>query len=313
MSLLKTNIDFPGKDVNLFIQKVFADTYFHTKFGATILSAIKGKMVYHDIDDSMTLEAYAVCPTTAGGDVTLNQRNRALCSYMMTGEFDHTALIDTFVQSQYANGFRNEKFNDTEIFAMILERAIRRAQDQWDDIILNGDAGYLPGHLGLCDGFRTLWAGDADVVDITSVPGNLDPTNIAAELNKLIDAIPNELMYSSDPDKIVKLGVSIAIAKAYGQYLTQQGNGFNFYDPTKAGLLQFNGYEIVPLNYIPATEMFATPANNLHLYYDDESDFSSFNVTDLSLTDAFCDKVRMKLKARGGVDYKYGEYVVWYH
>tara|TARA_R100001443_G_scaffold12761_4_gene22513 strand:+ start:860 stop:1756 length:897 start_codon:yes stop_codon:yes gene_type:complete len=64
---------------------------------------------------------------------------------------------------------------------------------------------------GNFDGFKTLMQADADVVDVTGT--SVDASNVIAELNKVVNAIPSGVYGSDD----LVLYVSTAIAKAYIQ------------------------------------------------------------------------------------------------
>ena len=308
MSLLTTNIDYAGKQVNEIIQKAYAKTIFFKTYGARQIQAMKSKYFYWDISNSFEFAPYECCPTVLPGNVTLNQRSRDLCEFAMTGKVCHKDLIGTAREWYYAQGMNAESiFDDSMLITAMTESIINTAAAQLDDIILNGNvAGGTGTYLDLCDGLLTKWKADADVIDVTAVPANITPTAIVGELNKLISAIPTELLYN--PEKPLKFAVSVDIAIAYQQFLASNA----FMNPNNVDIsLNYMGIPIVPIAKLPAATMFLTFPNNIILVTDDMNDFSQLVFKDQSIN-TLCDEVHIKLQGRSGVDYGYGEYVIFY-
>lgn len=314
MSLLTTNINYSGKDVNLILQECFSSSLFQTKFGARLVESIKSKYFYWDISNNYELQAYQACPTVGFDDVTLNQNSKDLCEFMVIGKIAHNALIATAREIYYRKGVLNEKImQDSVLFEAILDNIIKTIRTQWDNIILNGDtAGGTGTYLDLCDGFITQWNADADVVDVPGVLANFTVANIITEMNKIINAVPDCLAYNADPSKKVKIGVSVQMARLYEQYL-QQTAGFTGLasNPSMPGTFMFMGYDVIPLHYLPSNTAFATYSDNLMLVTDDATDFANLRVVDKSLTST-CDEVEIKMGARGGMAYGYGTDIVLY-
>lgn len=312
LALSKTNINYSGELINEIARKIYSDAYMTTKFGAKVIRAVKGKYVYHDLTESISMEAYAVCPASGTGTATLNQRSKDLCTFQMTAQFDHNSLLDTYLQSEYGIGYRGTDFIMTEVETMIFELFNEKSVMQWNDVILNGDTTSGTPYLALCDGLLKLWLADATVHDVTAVAGNLVPTTaIFGELDKLFTAAPKELLMPNQ-NVTVKIGISNKIAMAYEGALFATGNGYNVFNPTVKGPLQYKGVELVPLYHLPDNQMFMTTADNIHLVYDDETDFTQWRVVDLR-DSGLCDRIVAKMVARAHVDYVWGDYVVWYH
>lgn len=309
MSLLTVNVDYCGKPINEIIQKAFAQTKFYTTYGARRIQAMKSKYFLWDISNSFEFATYECCPTVLPGNVTLNQRDRDLCEFMMTGVICHKDLIGTAREWQYRQGMDTESiFDDSLFISAMTENILNTASFQLDDIILNGNtAGATGTYLDLCDGLLTKFNADATVVDVTAVPGNLTIAGIVGELNKLIAAVDPTLLYNSRFP--LQFAVSTQIAIVYQQFLAANA----FMNPNSVNIaLNYMGIPIIPIERMPATEMFLTYANNIVLVTDDQSDFSRLIMKDMSLVD-ICDEVRIKLQGRSGVDYSFGEYVVYYH
>ncbi len=308
MSLLTTNIDYCGKEVTEILQKVFGETLFKSKFGARMIQAMKSKYFYFDISNSFEFAPYECCPAVLPGNVTLNQRSRDLCEFMMTGVICHKDLIGTAREWNYRKGMDAESiFDDSVFIGAMTENIIKTAGFQLDQIILNGDvAGGTGTYLDLCDGYLTKWKADATVIDVTAVPANITPTAIVGELNKLISAIPSTLLYN--PNKPLKFGVSLDIAIAYQQFLASNA----FMNPNNVDIsLNYMGIPMIPLQGLPTATMFLTYGDNLILVTDDMGDFDKLIFRDQSLS-RICDEVQMKLQGRIAVDYGYGSDIVFY-
>jgi len=308
MALLTTNIDYAGKFVNEIMQKIFVETPFYKTFGARQIVAIKSKYFYFDISNSFEFAPYECCPTVLPGNITLNQRTRDLCEFMMTGKVCHKDLISTAREMFYTQGMNSESiFDDTQLISALTANIIKTASEQLDDIILNGNtAGGTGTYLDLCDGLLIKWANDASVIDITSVPANITPTAIVGELNKMFVGLNPTLLYNTA--KPLKIAVSIDIALAYQQFLASNA----FMNPNAVDIsLNYMGVSLIPVHKLPAATMFMTYSDNVILVTDDMNDFSQLTFKDQSIN-TLCDEVHIKLQGRSGVDYGYGEYVVLY-
>lgn len=313
MALLKSSINYSGQDLNLIVKKMYSDSYFSTKWGALVKQAVKSKAVWHDLTSDISLEAYAACPASGTGNATLKQHSKALCEFMLTAEFQNNVLLQTYLESEYAQGSGSDKIDQTELFAQILELFRKNAMKDWNNIILNGDTLSVDPVLSLCDGLLKAWNADATVIDVTSVPGNITKAAVMGEIEKVVNAFPKELMFPEE-GRPVKIGVSFKIANFYREALYGDGNmGYGVFNPTVMPVLTYGDYEIVPLYHMPDNEMFATFADNIMLFYDDDADFSTIAVTDLSLSNALCDKTVCKMTAKGAVDYGFGSEIVYYH
>ncbi len=88
----------------------------------------------------------------------------------------------------------------------VIARVAAEVAQATENSIWGGTAGE-----GNFDGFKTLLQADSDVIDVTGT--SVDASNVIAELNKIITAIPSGVYGSDD----LVLYVSTSIAKAYIQ------------------------------------------------------------------------------------------------
>lgn len=309
MALNPTIITWSGKDINQMLQLIYNDSLFYTKFGALKIASVKSEYFYFDISNTFDFVTPTCCPTM-NDNVDLIQRTGTICGFEMTGSICYRDLINTPREVKMLDGMNRESvLQDTELVSKLTEDILKTASTKWDDIILNGAKPIAPAlpsnYLELCDGLRTKWAADANVITVAKVA--ITSANVIAQLQRVIDAIPNEIY--DNPSKPVKIAVSTAILRAY------RAANANILNPnlpvTQAAPLEFQGFEIVPLAYLPADEMFATFSDNIMLVYDSESDVSTLEFYDKGAYSA-CKEVDMVLNFRGAVDYGYGQYIVWY-
>lgn len=307
MALLPTNINYSGVDVNLLIQEAFAETLLYKKFNARTVESVKSAYFFFDVTTGITLQAPECCVSTFD-DVTLHQRSGTICEFQGALSICYRDLIGTAREMKMRQGMNNENpLQDTDLITAITESTLADVANQWDNIALNGDTTGGVGILGLCDGLLTKFKADATVIDVTAVPANLTIAGVIGELNKVVNAIPAALQYN--PKYTVKIAVSLKIARLYQQALASAQN--IFIDITKSQALQYMGYELVPLAYMPDNQMFATYSDNIIMVYDSESDIANLSIYDKGAYSS-CKEVEMVLNFRGAVDYGWGNQVVYY-
>jgi hypothetical protein len=308
MALLPTNINYSGVDVNLLIQEAFADTLFHTKFGTRLVESVKSEYFFFDLSNTGELTAQDCCPSTFA-DVTLNQRSGSVCAFQFALSACYKDIIGTARELKMRKGNNAENIlQDIDLIAGITENSISTVSTQWDNVILNGNtAGATGTYLDLCDGLLTKFKADSTVIDVTAVPGNLTVSGVIGEIDKVINAIPNSLIFN--PKKVIKLGVSTKIARLYAQALANTQN--LFIDITKTQVLSYMGYELVPLAFMPANQMFATYSDNFIQVYDSETDLTTLNIYDKGAYSS-CKEVEFVLNFRGAIDYGFGSEIVYY-
>lgn len=310
MSLLKTNIEYAGKDVNLIVRESFKDTLFIKNFGARVIESLKSKYVFYDLSTTASLAAYEKCPSTFG-DATLDQRGGDLCSFQFLLEMDKDSLIGTTREYTQRMGFENDNpLDDATFQEALLEIVMGKIAEQHDDLVLNGDTVYGSDYLDICDGLIAKWLLDDSVIDVSNT--TVTTSNVLAELNKIYAAVPKQLKSQSrQGGRKGKFAVSQNIFDAYLQVMAQTQSGFNFFSPDKMPVASYLGYEVICLGNLPDDTAFFTYGDNLALFYDDAADFSKLQLWDLEKTGP-CDKLQMRVKFRAAVDYGIGSEIVLY-
>jgi hypothetical protein len=166
---------------------------------------------------------------------------------------------------------------------------------------------------GQFDGFTTLFAADADVVDVTGT--TVTAANVITEMGKVVDAIPSALYGKED----LTIYVSQKVAKAYVRAL----GGFGASGLGAAGVdqkgtmwygdqpLYFDGIRVAMVNGMPSDDMVAAQSSNLYFGTGLLSDSNEVKVLDMGDLDG-SQNVRIIMRFTAGIQYGFGSEVVYY-
>ena len=166
---------------------------------------------------------------------------------------------------------------------------------------------------GEFDGFTTLFAAYADVVDVTAT--TVTAANVVTELGKLVDAIPSTLYGKEDLTLYVPQNVAKAYVRALGGF-SASGVGANGVDNKGTmwygqGDLNFDGIRVAMVNGLGSNKMVAAQASNLYFGTGLLSDHNEVKVLDLGDVDG-SQNIRIVMRFTAGVQYGFGSEVVLY-
>lgn len=255
----------------------------------------------------------ATCDFDATSEVTLTERilqpeefqvNLQLCKKDFRSDWEAVQMG----MSVYDN--LPPKFSDFLIAHAAEKVAQRIEQNIWAGV--NATAGQF-------DGFTTLFAADAAVIDVTGI--GITTANVITEINKVVDAIPNTLYGKED----LTIYVSPKIAKAYVAALGgfsaistsvggQGANGVNNMGTMWYGMgqdLNFNGVRLAMCPGMPADDMVAAQTSNLYFGTGLLSDTNLVKVLDMEDLDG-SQNVRVIMRFTAGIQYGFGSEVVFY-
>lgn len=309
MALIKTNIEYPGINLNMIVEQAFSNSLFYKNYkGIRTKTSIKSKYFYYDL----VVNAPLTAPNPDGcthvwNDATLNQRNGTICEFETALAFTYSSLTSTAEEVNTQMSFPNEKISQaTKLWNAILASLVKSVGNQWDNIVINGDSDAGVGILDLCDGLLKKFLADPDVIDVSGT--TLTPANIIAELQKGIAALPDHLAFNSDFP--VQFLMNAKTARIYKSVLANslQTNR----DITQAQPLFIEDYEIIVDKFMPDNEYFISYGENFFFVKDGESDMTTLKISDLGLTTS-CDRIEVVLKFRAAVDYERGGDIVYYH
>ena len=156
---------------------------------------------------------------------------------------------------------------------------------------------------GNFDGFKTLMQADSDVVDVTGT--SVDASNVIAELNKVVNAIPSGVYGSDD----LVLYVSTAIAKAYIQ--AQAALGYRELFNVGQTEMNFQGIPMFVTSGLNTNNAVAARKSNLYFGTGLLNDRNEVKVIDMADIDG-SQNVRVVMRYTAGVQIGIGSDIVLY-
>ena len=162
--------------------------------------------------------------------------------------------------------------------------------------------GGVDANEGEFDGFATLLAADADVVDVVGT--TVDASNVIAELGKIVDAIPSALYGQEDMYIYVSQNIARAYVRALGGFAAAGlgANGTNNQGTQwwNNGSLSFDGVKLFVANGLADDTAVAAEKSNLYFGTGLLSDHNEVKVIDMGDIDG-SQNVRVVMRFTAGV------------
>lgn len=193
-------------------------------------------------------------------------------------------------------------FSDFVIARVAAEVAQATEQSIW-----GGSAGE-----GNFDGFTTLLAADADVVDVTGT--TVTAANVIDELGKIIDAASTQVLGKEDLTLYVSNNIARAYIRALGGFATNVGaNGVDNKGTTwyNGGALTFEGINIFVAQGLGDNKAVLAQQSNLFFGTGLLDDRNVVKVLDMGDLDG-SDNVRIVMRYTAGVQTGIGGDIVYY-
>jgi len=255
------------------------------------------------------------------GAFDANFIKNAGCDFADTGQLDLTERVLTLEEFQINSEFCKKDFSQTWQAAemgysvlgenlpasfqeFIVSQFAAKVADKYEQVIWGG----TNGNAGEFDGFVTLFAADADVIDVAGV-GAIDKANVVSELQRTVAAIPDTLYDKDDLYVYINTDTLRFYISALG--LIGAGSGID-----NRGTLWFNG---VPLTIdgvkifhapgMPANTVVAAQSSNLYFGTGVMSDLNEIKIIDMADIDG-SQNVRFIMRWKAGIQYGLGSEVV---
>ena len=180
----------------------------------------------------------------------------------------------------------------------VIARVAAEVAQATENSIWGGTAGE-----GNFDGFKTLLQADSDVVDITGT--SVTGSNVIAELNKIVEAIPSGVYGSDD----LVLYVSTAFAKAYIQ--AQAALGYRELYNVGQTEMNFQGIPMFVTSGLNTNNAVAARKSNLFFGTGLLDDRNEVKVIDMADIDG-SQNVRIVMRYTAGVQHGIGGDIVLY-
>jgi hypothetical protein len=165
---------------------------------------------------------------------------------------------------------------------------------------------------GSFDGFETLLAADATVVDVTAV--TVDSSNVIAQLGAIVDAIPTAVYGKEDLTLYVSSNIARAYVRALGGFVATIGGagtdnkGSQWYN---GGQLSFEGINVVVAKGLADNTAVAAQKSNLFFgtgLLDDRNEVKLIDMADIDGSQ----NVRVVMRYTAGVQFGIGSDIVLY-
>lgn len=264
------------------------------KNAITVLPNNIGKGYLPTLSYDADLQPYA-CGFTPDGDIVYKDVEVVLNKYMIPNEICKDEFHQTF-QAQQAGLFGAMNEVPTSIKEALLLAIVENLGEKVEKLIWQGD-----GSAGLYGGLIDELEADTTVVPVTGVA--ITKANVVAELDKVYQAIPDEILESSD----LVISVSSNVARAYRQAQASMGMNTTVGDKE----LDYLGIRMESLSGLPADTMVAYRVKNIGFLTGLESDLNQVRVIDMDETD-LSGNLRTKVVLEIGVGYSFGEEIVLY-
>lgn len=316
-------VPYGGADTNLLIEETLRETNMVQRAGARVLQGFKSKAVWGILDVDACLGAYELCSTTIQ-DFTYQEKARELTRFQANFQVNHDALVATFRETRYRQGQLVGSFlDDTEVRDKLMDLIQRKLTLAANSLLMKGGSYYSLGDgcvdLDTMDGVIALLNGNVNTPKISAAGSTTvatsPTTGVFARIDAALEALPDNLKFSTDAGRKVKVFCAPDVGDAIQKSIHQIGGNSYFVGITQGGSPQFIARQPIPsgrvadglLEYvilpeIPASKFYITWPENVGVFFDDATDLSNIIVVDGRTTIPICDYVQMRVNARMGVD-----------
>jgi len=276
--------------------------------GIEVMPNVKFKEVIQKVATS-GLIVDSSCDFTNAGNVTLTERIIQPEEFQVNLELCKTPFIANWdAQSMGFSAFDQlpPSFSEFLIAHVAAEVAAATENNIWQGNLGGAQAGEF-------NGFTTLMAADAGVIDVAATP--VVSTNVIAELGKIVDAIPSALYGKEDMFLYISQNIARAYVRALGGFAAAGvgANGVNNEGTQwwNNGALTFDGVKIFVAQGLPDNYAVAAQKSNLYFGTGLMSDMNLVKVLDMADLDG-SQNVRMIMRFTASVQYGISQDIVLY-
>lgn len=299
MSLVTSGHSFKGKHAGIYIGAALKAA--KSLDALTILEGVKYKAVVNGASTSGMI-ADATCGFSDAGSLTLTERVLTPKRLQINTDFCRETLFAHWQSANLKAGADNVM--SEEFAAFVMEYVGASMADAIEAAIWDGN----DATGGSFTGFTTDTVGtmvvDSNVNDVAAVAGGLTASNVIAEMQKVVDAIPAAVYGKAD----LNLYVGTAAYRLYIQALSALGYATGAI--TGDLPVNFQGINLVLCPGMPADVMVAAQKSNL-FFGTDLLDDVSLKIMDMGDVDG-SDNIRLVARFSGAIQHGNGADVVLY-
>jgi hypothetical protein len=298
---LVDNTTFYGKDAEGFFKKVLTTGV--AKNELTLVPNVKSKikLAYSDLGNILQADD---CSFSATGEGTLNQKTMEVCDLKVNLEYCATTFEANYLSLQLRAGSNSEEVMPASYAEFVVDYVAEKVASDLEITMFKGDTGTSSYPLNLCDGLVKQLLADGSVIDVAATASTIIATNVVAELNRLLEAVPAQVRQQAN----FKIFVSQEIAFSYKQaQASTQGGLFLVGDKE----LNYLGYRLIPTSGLTAKQMIAFNSDRVFFLTDLTADWDEvLLIPQRNISGARTERFVTSLKF--GVNYLYGNEIVLY-
>lgn len=297
------NTTFYGKDAEGFYAQALLTG--DSKAAFKLIPNVKSKIKLGELNIGNILQS-ADCSFSGSGEGTLAQKSFEVEPVKINLEYCQRTFEVDYLSQLLRPGSNNDEVMPASVEAFLLEQVALKVSADTEQIVWKGDTGTSSYPLSVADGLEKQFLADGAVIDVTATASAITSSNVVAELTRVYNAIPEELMGADD----LRIFVSSAIYRAYRQALAATSAEVNFMQNYNE--LHFLDVKILKAKGLSSKKMVAARTSNLLLLTDLMSDFEDIQILpQKSVTGV--PVVRMIGEFKFGVGYIYGSEIVYYN
>jgi len=263
----------------------------------TIYPNVNSKLSLRKLETTNGRREYT-CGHTPAGSITLAEKSITPTKFKDDWDLCKETFRATWTADEMGASAANDVFPKEILDGIIASKLANEASYTDDNIWQGVDAtnGY--------DGFLTQFAADVNIVTVDGEA--IDKTNVIAELEKAVAAIPLAIRR-----RTLNIMVSPDVAQAYNFYLIDKGttNGLGGNANTE---LVFGKHRLVEVGGLPEATIVIAETGNLGFVTGALEDHNSIQVVDEDAIGLLTGKVRGTMVYNAGVIYVYAPEIVWY-
>lgn len=297
------NTTFYGKDAEGFYAQALLTG--DSKAAFKLIPNVKSKIKLGELNIGNILQS-ADCSFSGSGEGTLAQKSFEVEPVKINLEYCQRTFEVDYLSQLLRPGSNNDEVMPASVEAFLLEQVALKVSADTEQIVWKGDTGTSSYPLSVADGLEKQFLADGAVIDVTATASSITSANVVAELTRVYNAIPEQLIGADD----MRIFVSSAIYRAYRQALAATSAEVNFMQNYNE--LHFLDVKILKANGLSSKKMVAARTSNLLLLTDLMSDFEDIQILpQKSVTGV--PVVRMIGEFKFGVGYIYGSEIVYYN
>ena len=275
--------------------------------GVTVMPNVKHKSVIQKVAASGLIKNTS-CDFDDQGTVAITERVLQTEEFQVNTKFCSKQFVDSWESAELGvSAFTNmpASFSDFIIAHFADQIAASVETNIWTGT--NANAGEI-------DGYETLWANDADIIDVAN-PAAVTAANVIAKMGETLDLCPNTIYGKDDLKLYVSKDVMKNYIRALGGYAL--GVGANGYENKgqmwyNGQALTFDGIPIFMASGMSSNTMALAQTSNLYFGTSVLSDLNEIRVIDTS--DVLGDRnARFVARFAYGIQYGIGSEIVLYN